>query len=50
MRDKVCISFLQHYLPRLGYRWKDLIRVENCVYKRREMNESQVGNFLKSPK
>jgi len=34
MHDKACISFLQHYLPKLGYRWKGFRKVRNQVCKR----------------
>jgi chemotaxis protein methyltransferase CheR len=34
MPDKACISFLQHHLPKLGYRWKGFRKVRNQVCKR----------------
>lgn len=34
MHDKACISFLQQYLPKLGYRWKGFRKVRNQVCKR----------------
>jgi chemotaxis protein methyltransferase CheR len=34
MDDKACIDFLQHYLPKCGYRWKGFRKVRNQVCKR----------------
>lgn len=34
MHDNACINFLQHYLPKLGYRWKGFRRIRNQVCKR----------------
>lgn len=47
MYDKACINFLQHHLPRLGYRWKGFRKVRNQVNKRiikriRELNLASI--------
>lgn len=50
MHDKACISFLQHYLPKLGYRWKGFRKVRNQVCKRinkriRELDLSDIQAY-----
>jgi chemotaxis protein methyltransferase CheR len=34
MNDITCLNFLQHYLPKLGYRWKGFRKVRKQVCKR----------------
>jgi chemotaxis protein methyltransferase CheR len=47
MHDKTWINFLQHYLPKLGYRWKGFRKVRNQVCKRinKRIKELDLGNI-----
>lgn len=47
MNDKACINFLQHYLPKLGYRWKGFRRVRKQVCKRinKRIKELNLANI-----
>jgi hypothetical protein len=47
MHDKACINFPQHYLPKLGYRWKGFRKVRNQVCKRinKRVKELDLGNI-----
>jgi chemotaxis protein methyltransferase CheR len=48
MQDRACISFLQHYLPGLGYRWKGFRKVRKQVCKRihKRIRELDLADIL----
>ena len=47
MNDIACLNFLQHYLPKLGYRWKGFRKVRKQVCKRinKRIKELNLGNI-----
>lgn len=47
MRHQSCINFLQHHLPKLGYRWKGFRKVRKQVCKRinRRMRELELEDI-----
>ena len=47
MNDIDCLNFLQHYLPKLGYRWEGFRKVRNQVCKRinKRIRELDLGTI-----